>query len=250
MHTLIYSRPYELADTDVITGEGETRYVLRVRDLPIEDKPREKLLSLGPGSLTHAELIAVLLGVGTRKEEVLAMARRIIREYGENAVINETNPSRLADALDIPLAKACQIVASFELGRRAYQHKSGKPAFVRTAEQAFGHLRAMGDLQKEQLRGLYLNSRFQIVHEEVISIGSLTANIVHPREVFRPALEHGAVAVIVAHNHPSGSLLPTEADKSVTRQLTEAGRVLGIDLLDHLIIAGDAYGSCNEGERT
>jgi DNA repair protein RadC len=248
MHTLITSRPYELADTDIITGEGETRYVLRVRDLPIEDKPREKLLASGPGELTHAELIAVLLGVGTRKEEVLSMANRVIREYGEKAIINERSASRLAETIDIPLTKACQIVASFELGRRAYQSKAGKPVFVRTAAQAFGHLREMGNLQKEQLRGLYLNSRFQVIHEEIISIGSLTANIVHPREVFQPALEHGAVAVIVAHNHPSGSLEPTAADIAVTDQLADAGKILGIELLDHLIIAGETYKSCIEGE--
>jgi DNA repair protein RadC len=250
MHTLITSRPYELADTDIITGEGETRYVLRVRDLPLEDKPRERLLLTGPGELTHAELIAVLLGVGTRKEEVLSMANRITREYGERAIASERDPARLAETLDIPLSKACQIVASLELGRRAYQSKSGKPVYVRTAAQAFGYLREMGNLQKEQLRGLYLNSRFQVIHEEIISIGSLTANIVHPREVFQPALEYGAVAVIVAHNHPSGSLEPTPADIEATDQLINAGKVLGIELLDHLIIAGEAYKSCSEGENT
>ena len=120
--------------------------------------------------------------------------------------------------------------------------------FVRTAAQAFEHLKGMGHLQKEQLRGLYLNSRFQVIHEEIISIGSLTANIVHPREVFQPALEYGAVAVIVAHNHPSGFLEPTEADIEATDQLFEAGRVLGVELLDHLIIAGDTYKSCG-GEK-
>lgn len=248
MHTLMSSRPYELADTDIVTGEGDTRYALRVRDLPIEDKPREKLLQLGPGELSHAELVAVLLGVGTRKEEVLAMSHRIIREYGERAIIGEKDPARLADTLDIPLAKACQIVASFELGRRAYQSKEGKPVFIRTAAQAFEHLRGMAYLQKEQLRGLYLNSRFQLIHEEVVSIGSLTANIVHPREVFQPALEYGAAAVIVAHNHPSGSLDPTSADHAVTAQLVQAGKVLGVELLDHLIVAGDKYRSCNEGK--
>jgi DNA repair protein RadC len=250
MHTLIYSRPYQLADTDIVTGEGDGQYVLRVRDLPLEDKPREKLLATGPEGLTPAELVAVLLGVGTRKEDVMAMANRIIREYGERAIINENNPARLAETLSIPLTKACQIVASFELGRRAYQQKAGKPVFVRTAAQAFAHLSGMGNLQKEQLRGLYLNSRFQVIHEEVISIGSLTANIVHPREVFQPGLEHGAVAVIVAHNHPSGSLEPTMADEAVTAQLRQAGVVLGIELLDHLIIAGEAYAVCNEGEYT
>lgn len=246
MHALTLPRPYTLVDRDVITGEGDTRYILRVRDLPLEEKPREKLLALGPNNLTHVELMAILLGVGTKKEEVMAMASRILREYGEKAIINEKNPIRLAESLDIPLAKACQIVASFELGRRSYQDRAGKPLFVHTAKQAFEHLKSMGDLQKEQLRGLYLNSRYQVIHEEIISVGSLTANIVHPREVFQPALEYSAVAVIVAHNHPSGVLDPTSDDINATTQLVAAGKVLGIDLLDHLIIANNTFVSLIE----
>jgi DNA repair protein RadC len=226
---------------DIIMGEGDAHYILRVRDLPLEEKPREKMLALGPGNLTHAELMAILLGVGTRKEEVMAMAHRIVREYGERAIVSETNPQRLADSLEIPIGKACQIVASFELGRRSYQQRAGKSIYVRTAKQAFEHLKSMGHLQKEQLRGLYLNSRYQVVHEEIISVGSLTANIVHPREVFQPALQYSAVAVIVAHNHPSGSLEPTEDDMLATDQLVAAGKVLGVDLIDHLVIAGDSY---------
>lgn len=247
MHTLSLLQSYQFTDTDIVTGEGDTRYILRVRDLPLEKKPREKLLAAGPSHLSHAELIAILLGVGTRKEEVMGMATRILHEYGERAIVNETNPKRLADSLEIPLAKACQIVASFELGRRFYQQKAGKPVFVRTAGQAFDHLKAIGDLQKEQLRGLYLNSRYQVIHEEIISMGSLTANIVHPREVFQPALEYGAVAVIIAHNHPSGVLDPTDDDVTATAQLIAAGKVLGIEMLDHLIIASDKYISVLEG---
>lgn len=244
MHTYTHKvskLSYVLRDTDTILGEGDTRYILRVRDLPAADKPREKLLAFGPSDLTHTELIAILLGVGTRKEEVMTMAARISAEYGERAIMNERNPQRLADSLQIPIVKACQIVASFELGRRAYQNKAGKPVFVRTASQAYEHLKLMGDLQKEQLRALYLNSRYQIIHEEIVSVGSVTANIVHPREVFQPAIEYGAVAVIVAHNHPSGIVEPTEDDIKATNQLIAAGKVLGIDLLDHLIIAEQRY---------
>jgi DNA repair protein RadC len=249
MHTLTKDRPYVLADTDMLVGEGETRYVLRVRDLPPEDKPREKMLAAGPGDLTHAELLAVLFGVGTRKEEVMGMAQRVLREYGERAIIHEKNPAHLAETLDIPLAKACQIVASFELGRRAFQQRAGKPLFVRTARQAFEHMKNIGYLQKEQLRGLYLNSRYEVIHEETISIGSLTASIIHPREVYRPALEYGAAAVVIAHNHPSGVLAPTEEDRQATDQLVHAGETLGITLLDHLIIARDEFKSLMEMEK-
>jgi len=241
MKTLTAAGSYTLADTDIITGEGDTKYILRVRDLPLEEKPREKLLVYGPETLSQAELMAILLGVGTKKEEVMGMAHRILREYGERALTNEKNPQRLADSLQIPLAKACQVVASFELGRRFYQKKAGKPVYIRTTKQAYEHLKSMGALQKEQLRGLYLNSRYKIIHEETISIGSLTANIVHPREVFQPALEHGAVAVIIAHNHPSGTLQPSADDIEATEQLKAAGHIMGIDVLDHLIITENKF---------
>lgn len=236
---------YAISDTDLVSGE-RTAYTLKVKDLPSEEKPREKLLQYGPAPLTVAELVAILLGVGTRKEEVMSMAQRILKEYGERAIVSETDPAKLAAALDIPISKACQIVASFELGRRYFDKRAGKPVVVRTAQHAYEHLKHMGTLQKEQLRGLYLNSRYQVIHEEVVSVGSLTANIVHPREVFQPALEYGAVALIVAHNHPSGVAEPTDADVQVTAQLRQAGAILGIELLDHLIITEGAFASIQE----
>lgn len=232
---------YILGDRDILLQEVSDTYVLRFRDLSPEQKPREKLLLEGPKSLDVAELMAVVLGVGTQKEDVLAMAQRVIKEYGNKAIIHETNPQKLVEALDIPLVKACQIIASFELGRRYFSKQNGRPVYIRQSKQAYEYLRDMGLLQKEQLRGLYLNSRYQIIHDEVISIGSLTANIVHPREVFRPALEYGAVAVIIAHNHPSGHLEPSVADTQLTDQLVDAGKILGIDLIDHLIITSRQY---------
>ena len=250
MPTSFATNNYALRANDRLIGEQIDHYVLRVKDLPREQKPREKLIFEGPDSLSLAELVAALLGVGTRKEEVFAMAQRIIKEYGEKAIAAETDAQQMADVLDIPLVKACQLVAAFELGRRFYASQAGRSIFVRTAQQAHEYLRDIGYSTKEQLRGLYLNSRYEVIHDEVISVGSLTANIVHPREVFRPAIEHGAVAVIIAHNHPSGSLEPTEEDIAVTGQLAEAGKLLGIDLLDHLLVAGDSFVRINKGETT
>ncbi len=241
--------PYSLQDNDTLLDTDSTaaQYTLRIRDLPNHDRPREKMLAAGVGTLTQAELVAVLWGVGTRSEEVLAMAKRALQEYGEKAIVHETRPTYLAEILAIPLTKACQLVAALELGRRAYAtDRSGGPTQVRTAEQAYHFFRAMGNASKEQLRGLYLDSHYQVVYDEVISIGSLTSNVVHPREVFQPALSHGAVAVIIAHNHPSGSLEPSTADVEVTRQLIGAGKILGIDLLDHLLITTEDYRSILE----
>lgn len=236
---------YRLVDHDKLTSD-DTQYVLRVRDMPLEDKPREKMAKYGPSALNMAELVAVLWGVGTRKEDVLEMARRTLKEYGERAILYETNPQRLAETLEIPQNKAQQLMAGLELGRRFFDKQGEAPRYLRTARQAYHYLTDMGILQKEHLRGLYLNSRYQLVHDEVISVGSLTANIVHPREVFQPAIERGAVAVIIAHNHPSGDLEPTDADEQVTKQLSDGGAILGIELLDHLIITKDGYQSLLE----
>lgn len=237
------SDTYRLEDRDLVFAEPEAGYVLRVRDMPDTDRPRERLLEAGPGNLSVAELLAIIWGVGTPKEDVLAMAKRTLKEYGEKVISSELNPRRLADTADIPLTKACQVIASFELGRRFYSSQGGRPAQVRNAKQAYRYLKDMGSSQKEQLRGLYLNSRYQVIHDEVISIGSLTSNVVHPREVFQPAIERGAVAIILAHNHPSGRLEGTRADIKITEQLAAAGEVLGIELLDHLVITASRYTS-------
>lgn len=236
-------KTYTLHDTDLVIDNERNEYVLKVSDLPIEEKPREKLQDLGPTSLTTAELIAVLLGVGTKKEEVMSMSSRILSEYGEKAIITEQDPQKLADFLDIPVGKASQIIACFELGKRVYSKKEGKAQYIKNASQAYEHAANIGFSNKEQVRGLYLNSRYELIHDEVLAVGTLTASLIHPREVFEPALRYGAVAIIIAHNHPSGDLSPTEADMKVTKQLIASGEVIGIELIDHLIIAGENYKS-------
>jgi DNA repair protein RadC len=245
--TLTTQQPYRLFDNDTVLDGADSPYVLRVKDMPEPERPREKLLSAGVQSLDQAELVAILWGVGTRREDVLAMAKRTLQEYGQKTAYGDCNPQQLSESLGIPLTKACQLVAALELGRRAYATgHSGQPVQVRTPKQAYHYFREIATSNKEQLRGLYLGSRHQVVHDEVISIGSLTSNIVHPREVFQPAVEYGAVAVIIAHNHPSGSLEPSGADQEVTRQLLAAGKILGIELLDHLIITADGHKSILE----
>ncbi len=236
------SSVYLITDNDFVI-DGERKYVLRVKDLETEDKPREKLKAHGPKTLNVAELMAIVLTAGTRKEEVMQMSTRIIKEYGEKGIAYQTDPAVLCRDLGIPEVKACQIVACFELGRRFFEGKAGGRQVIRNAKQAFAYFKDMRDLPKEQLRGIYLNSHYQVIYDEVISIGSLTSNVVHPREVFRPALVCGAVAVILAHNHPSGCAKPSDSDVMITEKLLQAGNVMGINLLDHIIIAGDKFSS-------
>lgn len=218
-------------------------YVLRIKDMPTEDKPREKLLKYGPSNLTVQELLAIILNTGSTKEDVLAMSARVVKEYGERALSAQTNPAALAEDLDIPLHKAAQIVACGELGRRFWQKNKGGLAVVRTAKDVFSYARDMERLPKEHLRGIYLNSHYRVIHDEVLSIGTINANLVHPREVFRPALEYGAAAVILVHNHPSGITTPSAADVEITEQLIAAGKIMGINLIDHVIIGNGKHTS-------
>jgi DNA repair protein RadC len=235
---------YAQRESDLFLDGGDRQYVLKLRDLPSEEKPREKLVKYGPASLSLTELMAIILNVGTKREEVLAMSRRLLKEYGDSAIVNQKDPKKIQAMLDIPLGKACQVVACFEIGRRFFKTNDGrKPVIIRTASQVYEYLKDMRALPKEHLRGLYLDSHYQLIHDEVISIGSLTSNIIHPREVFRPALEYSASAVILAHNHPSGVSKPSEADISITNQIIEAGKILGIGLLDHVVITKNKFES-------
>lgn len=242
MQTTTQTINYSISSNDFILDQ-EKRYLLRIKDLEDGEKPREKLIKFGPNSLSSAELLAIILNTGTRKEDVINMSNRILKEYGEKTIANQNNPVIIEKELHIPLTKACQIVSIFELGKRFHNQKGFSQKSIRTAKQAFEYLKDMGSLPKEHFRALYLNSRYKIIHDEIISVGSLTANIVHPRELFKPALEHSAAAVIIAHNHPSGSLLPTGSDIEVTNKLIAAGKILGIDLIDHIIIVKNKFTS-------
>ena len=220
-------------------------YPLTIHDLPAEEKPREKLIAQGPEALAPRELLAVVLQTGTTKEDVMEMSERVIRSYGEKNILAERDAKRLAEDTDIPLTKACQIVAVGELGRRTYDiHESGFTT-IRNAKDVYEYLADMRTLPKEYLRALFLNSHNRVIRNEVISIGTVNANIIHPREVFRPGIESNAAAVILAHNHPSGEAAPSAEDVAITNQLIQAGKILGISLLDHVIITKDGFTSVN-----
>lgn len=239
------SRTYVVPNTDVMLSHAAKPYHIAVRDLPKEERPRERLIERGPQTLSMAELLAVVFGVGSQREEVLALAHRVLREYGERSITEQRDARTLAAAADISLGKAAQMIACFELGRRLFQEpaRGRQQAVLRGIEQVVQYVEQMRDLQKEQLRGLYLNAHYGVIHEEVISVGTLTGSLVHPREVFQPALAYGASGLILVHNHPSGVAEPSDADIRVTEQLIDAGRILGIALLDHIIVTKNAFTS-------
>jgi len=230
---------YSFKDNNIILDNSvDKKYVLSVRDKDDDQNLFDKFLRYGSQSFSSLELMNLFLGEDNNKEII---TKKTFKEYGEKSIANQKNPKELARDLNISLEKSCQIIACFELGRRFFDHKEKLNSKIRTAKQAFAYLKDMGSLNKEHFRGLYLDSRYKLIHDEVISVGSLTASIIHPREIFRPALEYSAVAIIVAHNHPSGNLKATKEDFEITKQLLSAGKIMGIDVLDHLIIAKNKF---------
>lgn len=234
---------YTFASGHLVLDNSNRRYILKIRDLPNEEKPREKMLLHGPSVLSIQELLAVILNTGSTKEGVLEMSSRVMSEYGEQSIMNSKNPKKLSEDLDIPIGKATQIVATAELGRRFFQKNTSAAPVIRTAQEVFDYVKDMRELSREHLRGIYLNTHYKVIHDEIISIGTVDTNIVHPREVFKPALEYSAAAVILVHNHPSTSIEPSQADLETTKQLVAAGDLLGIDLVDHVIVTKDSYAS-------
>ena len=226
--------------------EGAPQRGYAISNPDMEDWPRERLMAQGPDVLRNAELLAIILNTGYKDESVFELAARILAEYGSKGVASERNVSRLMAELGIPQMKASQIVACFELGRRVFHEDTARFPTIRGADDVYEYLKEMRALKKEVFRGLYLNIRNKLIHDEVISIGTLDANLVHPREVFQPAIEFSAAAVIISHNHPSGDPAPSAEDRAVTARLTEAGALLGIELLDHVIVAKDGFASCKE----
>ncbi|MCF7794762.1 DNA repair protein RadC [Patescibacteria group bacterium] len=219
--------------------------VIKIKDLPTHEKPREKLLEKGPDILSMSELIAIILQTGTKKENIINMSSRLLKEYGNKAISEQTDPQILSKQFDLPIVKSSQLIACFELGKRLFKENQGIMKTIKNAKDVYNYLQDMKSLNKEQFRGLYLNSRAKIIHDEIISLGTLDCSIVHPREVFQPAIEYSATAIVLAHNHPSGDTSPSLEDIKVSANLIKAGNILGIEVLDHIIITKNSYQSIN-----
>ena len=214
-----------------------------IHDLPSFERPREKLVHYGPEKLTNAELLAILLRSGKRGENVLIMAEKIIKKFSEKGLQN-TNFEELNYYSGLGPAKACEVVACFELGRRFLQNK--KAVLIMSPEDVWREMADLRDNKKEHFVVFFLDIRNQKIKRQVVSIGTLNANLVHPREVFEDAIRHNSAQIIVAHNHPSGDTEPSDEDLQITHRLKKAGEILGIELLDHVIVAGEGWLSLKE----
>jgi len=218
---------------------------VRVSDLPRGVQPREKLIRQGERSLSNSELMAVALGSGTRTENVMKIADGLLRKYGFDALCNLSIDEWKTNR-GIGGVKACQLKAFFELGRRAWAPRDDERPSLSSAREAYAQVKDLRRARKEHLVALYLDAQTHLLSRETISIGSLNTTRTHPREILQPAIACSALGFILAHNHPSGSLTPSQDDIDFTRAIKRASEIIGIALYDHLIVSEKGYVSLKE----
>jgi len=227
---------------------------LTIKDWPEQDKPRERLFKLGPEALSDGELVAILIGSGSSGETALSVAQKLLAKseelYGASLVfLLQSSFEELGEISGIGFAKAARLRACGELGKRLLDRiqKTRKPFQVRQGKEVFEYVRtSVLEVDREYFYILYLNSRNQIFGQDVVSVGSLDASIVHPREIFKKSIKRSAASIVLVHNHPSGDPTPSDDDYEVTKRLVEAGRLLGVHVLDHVVVARTSFVSMRE----
>ncbi|KZE75176.1 RadC family protein [Paenibacillus elgii] len=220
---------------------------MTLRDVPSEDRPRERMMLYGAQALSNAELLAILLRTGTYQESAVHVAQRLLLECGGLRMLTDMSMEQLTEIKGIGEAKALQIQAGIELGRRLARSTMNETVTIRSPQDVAALL--MEDLrylQKEHFVCLFLNTKNHVIGQETLSMGSLNASIVHPREVFRAAIKRSSASIVCAHNHPSGDPTPSPEDVEITKRLVQAGEIIGIDVLDHIVIGDKRYVSLKE----
>ncbi len=222
---------------------GELNSSFSIKKWSENDRPRERLIAKGKNTLTDAELIAILIGSGNRNESAVALSKRILASVDHNInALSKLSIKQLMGFKGIGEAKAIAIVAGLELGRRRREEEVSVVPKITSSKDAFSIFQPIiGDLDHEEFWVLFLNNANKVIQKKQISLGGKTGTIVDPRIVFRSALECGATGIILGHNHPSGTLKPSQSDKNITQKLKQAGLSLDINVLDHLIITEKNY---------
>ena len=230
-----------------MTDEARTPYATMIRDLPQAERPRERLRELGPGYLSNPELIAILLRTGVKGESVLSLSTRVLSSFGGLGGIARVTYAELCSLKGVSDAKACQLLAAFELGRRLVSlHPEGR-AKIGSPQDVFNLLGAeMGHLDQEHLRVLLLSTKNEVRAVREVYVGNVNASVIRVSEILRPAVRENCPSIIIVHNHPSGDPQPSPEDILVTRQVRTSGEMMDIELLDHVIIGGQGYVSLSE----
>ncbi len=225
--------------------KNKIKYTLK--ELPAQERPREKLRETGRGKLANIELLALLLGSGGKDRTALELSQDLIYHIGGIKNLEDVTVQELEELSGIGLAKACRVLAAVELGRRIQsESKDEDLSFSSPARVASYLIPRLQHLSQEICQLLLLNAQHKLITSQEVSRGSLTRSILHPREVFKPAIKTSSAGIILAHNHPSGDINPSSDDIELTNKLVEAGELIGIPLLDHIIIGGNDFFSMRE----
>ena len=222
------------------------RKKLRIKDLPLSTRPREKLHALGVANLSSDELVAILLGTGSRKYNALALSSKVLAQFNFDKLATVT-VAELMKVDGIGLSKATRIMAALELGNRVFGPSQLQKIIIRTTDDVLNQVREYATKKQEHIIALYLNSRHELLQKEVIGIGTLNSALIEAKEVLTPALLSPCSSFIVVHNHPSGNPTPSKDDIAFTLQLQKAAEILGVEMIDHLIIAQSGYFSFRDG---
>ena len=217
--------------------------MVKIKDLPKIDRPREKLEKYGPEKLSSSELLAILLRTGSKGINVVEMANKILKKFSGDG-LSKADVKKLKNTFGLGSAKACEIVACFELSRRLLQNKQS--VLLLSPQDVWDQLKDIRENKKEHFVIFFLDARSQEIEREIISIGSVNVNSIHPREVFEPAVRYLATQIILAHNHPAGDSSPSQEDLEITNQLVSAGKILDIEIKDHMIVAKTSFFSFKE----
>lgn len=218
---------------------------MRIKDISLENRPRERLEKQGASALSDAELLAVILKIGNKQENVIDMSNRLLSKYGITK-LSSCSLKELQAINGIGKAKASQILALFEFNRRHNLAKqNGKP--IKSAKDVFAYVEPkLSHLDRECFMVLHLDTKNCVTNEDIVSVGTLNSSLIHPRELFKSAIKESANSIILAHNHPSGDPSPSKEDREVTERVREAGKLLGINVFDHVIVGKGTYWSFNE----
>lgn len=203
--------------------------------------PREKLIKFGIQKLKNYELLSIIFNTGVKNKPVLELSKEIVSEYGEDNLKKIRKIEDVFNLYDLPIYKSSQLIALVEFGRRLFSSEFDDNKIFNNPKKVFMYLKDLNKIKKEKLIGLYLNSRNKLIYEEIISVGSINQNIIHAREVFKPAIEYSASFIILVQNYPSGECIPSESDLKNYTKLQEVSKIIGIDILDHLIISDNDF---------
>ncbi|KKY00508.1 DNA repair protein RadC [Paraclostridium benzoelyticum] len=220
---------------------------ISVKEMALEERPREKMLTQGEKSLSNAELLAIILRTGTKKQSVLELANYIINKDRQGIRwLNDITIQELCEIDGIGLSKAAQIKAALELGIRIASAKPTKYKITNPWDIYKYYMDSLRYLNKEVFKTILLNTKNEVICDIDVSVGTLNMSVVHPREVFREAIKRSSNKIILMHNHPSGSIEPSHEDKNVTSRLVKCGELIGIEVIDHIIIGDGLYYSFKE----